>query len=176
MQREEGGDEEIAPEDIRWWRRCFDITTREGLQQQEQEGGVGAMEGDVDHMRATGVEAENLTVEHVRDPGERVPVIGLAVHKRPFYAGPSEAGANGGVVVNVVVVVVSHELEMARGPINGERGEDEERTGENLPSAAWAGGRRVHAGILGGNGRMPRFFIGDGDKPPRQKDHQVCNK
>jgi len=159
MKREQSGDKEVAPENARRRRGRFGVAEQEDLQQEEEEDGVGAVEGDVDHVRTAGVQAENLAIQHVGNPREGVPVVGLAINKGPFHTSPGEAGADGGIVVNVCVVVVGDELVVARGPINGERDEDEERAGENVPSAAWAGGRRVHAGILGRNGGMPRFFI-----------------
>jgi hypothetical protein len=154
MERKQGGDEKVAPEGgVR-----FRAKAHQGLQEEEQEDGVGAVEGDVDHMRATGVQAEDLAVQHMGKPGERMPIIGLAVNEGPFHAGPSQALEDGGVVVDVVVVVIGDELVIMGGPIDGQRDGNEERTGEEVPSVGYAGWRRGHARILGGNGRMPRFF------------------
>jgi len=116
------------------------------------------MESNVDQVRAARIQAKELAVGHVRNPREGMPVVGLTVNEGPFHASPREPGTDGGVVVNVSVVVVGYELVMARGPIDGERDEDEERAGKDTPPATLAGRGRVHARILGGNGRMPRFF------------------
>ena len=53
--------------------------------QKEQEG-VGYMEEDIDQMMPPRPQSEYLTVQHVRKPCQRVPVMGMRFGKGPGYA------------------------------------------------------------------------------------------
>jgi len=118
------------------------------------------MEGDVDQVRATWIEAEELAIGHVGEPGKRMPVVGLPVYERPCESAPGEAGLDVLIFVNVVVVVIGHELVMARGPINSEGGGDEERTGQKRPEAA---GLSVHGKEFVKEWRNAKIFRGPGE-------------
>jgi hypothetical protein len=64
------------------------------------------------------------------------------------------------IFVNVIVVVIGHELVMARGPVDGERGGDEERTGQKRPEAA---GLSVHGKEFVKEWRNAKIFRGPGE-------------
>lgn len=112
------------------------------------------MKSDIDHVRAAGVQPEQLAVGHVREPGQRMPIIRVTVHERPFDARPGQSFPDHRILIDVTVVVVSHEIVMPRGPIDGQRGEDQEQAGpEGRPSA---GSGNAHGTILERKGAMPR--------------------
>ena len=112
------------------------------MQKEEEQDGVGAMKSDVDDMRAAGIEAEDLAIGHVRKPGERVPVVGLPVNERPCDAPPGETREDDGVLINVIVIVIGDKLVMTRGPIDGQRGDDQKGAREERPPRA--GYKNVH--------------------------------
>ena len=66
----------------------------EDPQQDEQEHGVRGVKGDAHAVMPRRVETEELDVGHVREPGQRVPVVGVGGGERPRHAPRGEAGAN----------------------------------------------------------------------------------
>ena len=72
------------------------------------------MPKNVDQMMRTGIDPEELTIEHVRNRRERMPVLRMNVGKCPSDSVPAQSGANMRVVVNIKRIVVVDEL-MARG-------------------------------------------------------------
>ena len=58
------------------------------LQDPEEQHGVDCMEQNVLVMRAGGIESEELNVDGVRHPGERMPIAGIPMRERPQH-GPS---------------------------------------------------------------------------------------
>ena len=95
MQSEERGDRQAAPSQARGT-----------LQNQKQEHRVGRMEKYVGGMVAVRLQAENLAIESIRQPGHRVPVQSVRGAKSPKGGVPGESGPNLGIVRNVNLVVV----------------------------------------------------------------------
>ncbi len=69
---------------------------------------------------------EELAVQHVRQPRERVPVAGVAGGEGPGEPRASEAGAHVGVAAHVVGVVVAHEAVAGHLRVHRECGDGEE--------------------------------------------------
>jgi hypothetical protein len=67
------------------------------------------MQRYVDQMQRAGVGAEQLHVEHVREPGERVPIAQQAGGEGPARAVEGKAAAHDGVFADVARVVVLDE-------------------------------------------------------------------
>ena len=85
----------------------------ERLQQGEEQCGVQGVEEDVGCVVAPGRQAEDLHVQHVGDPGDRVPVL-VALEQGPGQARGREATVDVDVPRHVVAVVEAHELEADR--------------------------------------------------------------
>lgn len=97
MPGEEGGGECSDPE-----------RAGEAAEDQEDEDGVECVPDGVGQMVAETDLVVELPIEHVGEPGERMPVVGVA-GEGPDDARPSEAGADVGVVGDVARVVVVEE-------------------------------------------------------------------
>ena len=78
VHRKEGGDEGAAPQ-----------RAGQFLEQQEQEQRVGDMEEQVGEVMAGRIQLEQLTIEHVRKPGEGMPVGGISGLERPCHTLPA---------------------------------------------------------------------------------------
>lgn len=131
---------------------------REFLEQAEQEQGACGVQEEVGQVMAAGAaelagqHAEELAVGHVGNPGERVPVGGVAEIEGPFETFPREAGADVGVEGDVVGIIDVEQREMGGLPIDGEGGGDQ-RGGEGVErpretdSWNWAGSGRRGAAV-----------------------------
>ena len=78
-------------------------------QDQEQQDRRGRMEQDVGQMVSAGPETVDLAVEHVGEPGQRVPIAGMVVEgpRDPLEA---QAARDLGVLVDVLIVIEVDEL------------------------------------------------------------------
>src|SRR5690348_1462483 len=79
-------------------------------------------------MLGTGLHAEKLAIEHVRDRRQRMPVLGMDVGECPLDSTPSQSGANVRIVVNVERIVVVDELMMKRLSKHGPNDRDEKNS------------------------------------------------
>ena len=70
----------------------------------------------IDQMLRARIQAEQLTIQHVRDRGQRMPVLGVDVGEGPTNSGPTYARTHVGVVVNIQRIVVVDELVVERLP------------------------------------------------------------
>ena len=86
------------------------------------------MQQKIDDVRPGGIQAEELEVERVREPGERMPVRRGVGGERPLHRVPLEAGLDVYVLGYVQVVIVVDEREMANRVIDRERGNGEEKS------------------------------------------------
>ena len=69
------------------------------------------MQHDIGEMMAAGpIHAEKLAVEHVREPGERVPIGGADLREGPDDSPGGDAGRDEGILAHVFVVVDVHEV------------------------------------------------------------------
>ena len=89
-------------------------------QDQQQQACRGGVQGDVGEMMPAGPQLIDLAVEHVRDPGQRMPVRAVEMREGPAHARPGKPCANRGIVVDVHIVINIH-------PVEGDRlAEDQE--------------------------------------------------
>ncbi len=86
--------------------------TGEAPPHREYEPHIKEMDDETHQMMRAGVDAEQLHVEHVRDPGERVPVRGLVRRERPSESGGRDASQDVRVVRHVGWVVPGQESEV----------------------------------------------------------------
>ena len=94
MQSEERSHHQAAPSQA-----------RSTLQNQKQKHRIRRMEKDVDDMGALRVQAENLAIESMREPGDRVPVRRFRSMKSPNEGVPGESGTNLGIIGDIYDVV-----------------------------------------------------------------------
>src|SRR4051812_9981584 len=88
-------------------------------QEPEKDQNIRNVEERVDEEMAAGIESENLTVDHVRQPRKRVPVTGVEGGERPDDSPPAQAGRDHRVVANVKVIIEIDELVPEDLRING---------------------------------------------------------
>lgn len=67
------------------------------------------MQGGVDQVLGTRIEAEERGVQLMRDPGERMPIRGISRSERPNEIGPAQARRDVGIVDHILVIVVIDE-------------------------------------------------------------------
>ena len=84
-------------------------------------------------MRA-GVQAEQLTIEHVRNARERVPVVGMNVCERPPNVLRAETRFDVRIISDVRRVIVIDKGETVRLPKNSERDRDQSKTDRDSES------------------------------------------
>src|ERR1019366_1273948 len=94
MQGKEGGSKSSGPDHA-----------RQASQQTEQQEAVGNVEEQIGNMVAGGPQTVELTIQHMRQPGQRMPITGIAAGERPPDAFHREAGLDAPVAADVVRVV-----------------------------------------------------------------------
>ena len=101
----------------------------------EEERGARRVEQDAGRMMAGRRQPEELSVEHVREPGERVPVGRVGCGERPGDTGPRKARPDVHVLGHVFgVVVVDEAVPKDRDEDDGGQG-NHARDGEMPPAA-----------------------------------------
>jgi len=96
-----------------------------------------------------GANAEDLTVEHVREPRQRVPVAAVTVGKGPEEAAPSDPAADMVVLRDVGQVVPIQELKAPSRPIDQKRHSAEcQRNGRHKPAFSASRSADGHSGGL----------------------------
>jgi hypothetical protein len=80
---------------------------------------------------ASGIQTIELAIQHVRNPGQRMPVRGIRVRKGPNHSRPREARLNMRICRDVCRVIEIDEIMMYQGPIQGCRHEGEHETNHN---------------------------------------------
>ena len=95
------------------------------------------MQQNVGRVMPTGVEAVDLAVEHVRQPGQRMPVGDVDVREDPRGAADRQAGGDVRILVDVLIVVEIHELVADRLTEDEPHGQQQKTAnGQNLPAVA----------------------------------------
>ncbi len=86
------------------------------------------MEKHVGDVVPPALQPEELAIQHVRQPGEREPVGGVARRERPLNALERDALAHVGIAGNGIGVVEIDEIEMPDLAIHGESDQDQSET------------------------------------------------
>jgi hypothetical protein len=124
-----------------------------GIQQQQQQHGIGAVKQDIFQVHRARIDPEQLAVGHVRKPRQRMPVAVVLVVERPHETLTSSIRRERPrIVENVIVVVVFNKTVMARGPVNREGGEGQKQAGQPCPPV---GLNSSHGSILEYAGQFP---------------------
>ena len=106
-------------------------------------------------MVPAGVGAEQLTIQHMGKPGQRMPVTGVACGKGPDNAVSGKAGLDVLIVSNVLVVIVVYETVSVDRPERREGCQAQKNTYRQVPARAerlvLCAGRFAHISILSPN-------------------------
>ena len=116
-----GGDEGAAP-----------AGAGHAAQDGEKQQRVGEVQSQAGRMMAAGIECEQLAIEHVREPGQRMPISGMRGRECPAEARQGQALAHHQVIGDVFGVVIIDETAVKDWPIgaNGshrQKADDQER-------------------------------------------------
>ena len=77
VEREKRSDQSAAPRSL-----------RHAAKSDKEKRGVRRVQQDVNQMMPAGPEPKDLAIDHVRDPGEGMPVAGRKRCERPNYIAP----------------------------------------------------------------------------------------
>ncbi len=105
------------PREKRRHHRAAPEGPRHSFERQKQERRIGGVQQHVDDVRRAGPQPEELTVQHVRHPGQRVPVARITGLKAPAQSRPGEAAFDVVVDQDVKIVVEVGEVEPRHRPI-----------------------------------------------------------
>src|SRR5439155_4946791 len=115
MQGEKPGDERAAP------KRAGHL-----LQKQEQEERVSSMKDQAGEVVPPRLKSEKLHVQHVGNPGERVPIGRVTALHSPRDAFPLDSAKHLRVFGDVLRIVVIDKLVVEHRPESGQRGGSQE--------------------------------------------------
>ena len=95
--------------------------TRHPPQNQEKQDRRRRVEQDIGQMMAAGAQSVKLAVQHMGNPGQRMPVGGMDVGERPDDPLERQSPGDFRVIIHVIVVVVIDKVVPQRLPENGKR-------------------------------------------------------
>ena len=120
----------------------------DGEEQKEEQDGIYDVQADIGFVVTGGISAVEGPVDHVGDPGERVPIALLKSRECPGYALRGHALLYMRVFRDIVVVVHGEEIIVAYALVGESGGQREENTdGGDLPGlVGWGGDGSGFAG------------------------------
>ena len=108
MQSKQRGDECAWPETDLWiWFAAFFRDLQEQPKEQQRVNGV---EQNVGKMRPSRIQPVHGAIQHVRNPGQRMPIAGVSRDKGPLDSINGDPLPHDLIVEDVVVVIVIEEL------------------------------------------------------------------
>ncbi len=138
MQGKEGGDEGAA----------FPHAGQPPQDGVEQTG-AGQMKRDILQMKPAGVHAEQVAIEHLRPPRQRMPKIIVAGLERPQKARPRETAQDHRVFADVEIIVVVRKIKIINLPIDGQGGGGQEDTDEEVAGGRGESGQAIGFHVAG---------------------------
>src|ERR1700733_2576707 len=109
MQRKQRGDHQAAPAES----SCT-------LQEQKKQNSVGGVQDDATVVMTNRIQPEQLAVERMGQPGQRMPIRLIVSCESPLDRVPGEARAYVLILENVAFVVVVDEAVVGHGVVDGE--------------------------------------------------------
>ena len=91
-------------------KRAAPQEPRHPPQHEEKQDRCCRVEEDIGEVMAAGIQPVKLAVEHVGEPGQRMPVADVAISKRPLNSPPTQALADLGIVVHISRIIVVDKL------------------------------------------------------------------
>src|ERR1051326_6306708 len=79
------------------------------LQKQKQQDAVGGVKQRVGEVMSSRVQPIDLHIDHVREPGERMPITGVGALKRPAQPGYAQTFLNDGILTDILRVIIIYE-------------------------------------------------------------------
>ena len=83
---------------------------RHPAQYQKEQEAVGGVQEHIGQMMASGSQAIELTIQHMGEPGHRVPIAGRRASEGPLHPGPGQSRLNVRVFRDIHLVIVSQEF------------------------------------------------------------------
>jgi hypothetical protein len=106
------------------------------MQRQQQQHRIGAVKEQVGEMMPARVHPVQFAIEHVREPGQRMPVAGVTGAESPRHSARGPALRHHLVFGDVILIVVIDELVRFEGPINADRDSQENERDPDHPTLA----------------------------------------
>ena len=126
MQREQGSD-----------KRATHRSVGELREHKEKKNGIGQMEGQADQVLRPRVRPKDLAVQHVREPGERMPITGVTAGKCPRNIFQIQAAQDVRIGSDIIRIIVINEIVPTHRQVNGEGKECEQQRDENWPGGCF---------------------------------------
>ena len=86
------------------------------------------MQQHVGEVMSTSVTPVDLVIEHVREPGKRMPIIGMTACKRPNHSVRRETTGDLRIVINIYRVIIINEVVTKRPPEDQPRNRRQKKT------------------------------------------------
>src|SRR5437899_2621187 len=101
------------------------------------------MEQNAYEMVHRGLLAEELAIQHVRKPGNGVPITGMAGRERPLNIFPIQTALNVRIGRDIIRIVVIDEVVSESGQVNGESQYREQEAEQGRGTELFMPGQRV---------------------------------
>ena len=95
--------------------------SRHLCEQEKQQKHTNCVQQQIREMMAASLPLVQLPIEHVREPGEWMPIIEMAVRERPRQSVQCETAGHIGIIINIFRVIIINEVVTKRLPENQPR-------------------------------------------------------
>ena len=113
---------EWMPRKQRRYRRTPPRRFGHAVQNQEQEHRGGDVQQNAGQVMSPGSGCVDLAVQHVRQPGQRMPVARVKT-KRPDQASPSQAGLHQRIIRHILLIIILNKTVTQRRQVKHQRDE-----------------------------------------------------
>ena len=103
---------------------------RHFFENEKEQNRIGRVQQQAGGVMPARVQAEELAIEHVREPGERMPVGGPRGHKRPPDVLRRQSAPHMRIFRDVILVVLGDEIVFERGREGQPDQRQQQKTGE----------------------------------------------
>ena len=135
--------ERVQAEQRRHHRAAPDETSQPP-QPQEQQHRVGGMAHQIGGVMPAGAQPEQLHIQHMRKPRQRMPVAGMKMAERPDHARPRQPVQHLRILEDILRVVIIGEDTARHRPVGG--GDGQHEGSANPPRRGASGFRRIGQG------------------------------
>src|SRR5208282_1037882 len=108
--------------------RCDEGAGPKGIghspQQYKEQTSRDSVQHEIRGVVPPGIETKELAIDHVRNPGHRMPVERVGSQKGPQYAAESQAAQHKRILINIIGIVEVHEAvehSLAKNEINAQQ-------------------------------------------------------
>jgi hypothetical protein len=129
MKREKGSHEGASPPG-----------PRHPLQDEKEQDRIDPVKEDIDEMVGTRAWPEELAVEHVREPRQRMPIRHGSRRESPSNSLPRQAVLNDDVVPDIMGIIIVDEIEVPYLPIDERRRNDKKKDDRQIVTDSGCGG------------------------------------